>query len=222
MPDRSYLAWPFFEERHRALKVELDAFAAGLGELAHDDRDVDATCRALVRRLGDAGPAARSAASSTCARCAWRARRSPTHGGLPDFAFAMQGLGSGAVTLFGSEEQRATLLPRVVAGEAIAAFALSEPRGRLGRRGARDDARAPTATATSSTARRPGSPTAASPTSTSSSRAPARRRARAASRRSSSTPTRPGCAVAERIEVIAPHPLATLVFDGVPRRGASA
>src|SRR5262249_45985540 len=55
MAARTYLEWPFFEDRHRALKDELDAFPAGLGELAHDESDPDATCRALVRRLADSG-----------------------------------------------------------------------------------------------------------------------------------------------------------------------
>ena len=79
---------------------------------------------------------------------------------------------------------------------------------RLRRRGHAVRARASTATQRSSTARRPGYPTAASPTSTSCSRAPARRPARAASRRSSCEPTRPGSSIAERIDMIAPHPLA--------------
>ena len=58
MADRSFLTWPFFEDRHRALKDELDAFGAGLGELAHADDDVDATCRALVRAPGRVRPPA--------------------------------------------------------------------------------------------------------------------------------------------------------------------
>ena len=86
---------------------------------------------------------------------------------------------------------------------------------RVRRRSAGDARAARTATAGCSTAARPGSPTAASPTSTACSPAPARRPARGASRRSSSTPTRRACIVAERIDVIAPHPLARLRFEVV-------
>ncbi len=49
------------------------------------------------------------------------------HDGLADFAFAMQGLGSGPISLFGTADQRARYLPAVARGEKIAAFALSEP-----------------------------------------------------------------------------------------------
>jgi acyl-CoA dehydrogenase len=126
MPDRSFLDWPFFEPRHRALKDELDAFAAELGSLAHDDGDADATCRTLVRRLGESGLLRLSLELDVRSLCLARETLA-YHGGLPDFAFAMQGLGSGAVTLFGTEAQKAQLLPAVRAGTVITGFALSEP-----------------------------------------------------------------------------------------------
>ncbi|WP_066337246.1 acyl-CoA dehydrogenase family protein [Azohydromonas lata] len=135
MADTRYLDWPFFEPRHRALARELDAWAAQ--HLAGDHgADVDAACRALVRQLGAAGwlrhaVAGRalggiSDAIDTRAVCLLRETLA-RHSGLADFAFAMQGLGSGAISLAGTEAQKARWLPAVAAGEAIAAFALSEP-----------------------------------------------------------------------------------------------
>ncbi len=134
MSDKTYLAWPFFEDRHRKLERELDAWAAAnIGD--RHDRDVDAACRALVGKLGSAGwtrhaigGTAYGAASDsidTRAICLIRETLA-RHSGLADFAFAMQGLGSGAITLYGTEEQKRAYLPRVAAGKAIAAFALSE------------------------------------------------------------------------------------------------
>ncbi|WP_420997577.1 acyl-CoA dehydrogenase family protein [Cupriavidus sp. 30B13] len=133
MSDKSYLSLPFFDDAHRALEQRLDAWAAA--SLAVDHGDTDAACRALVRQLGAAGwlrycvPAAYGGAldkldsRSLCLLRETLAR----HDGLADFAFAMQGLGSGAISLAGSEAVRERYLPRVARGEAIAAFALSEP-----------------------------------------------------------------------------------------------
>jgi alkylation response protein AidB-like acyl-CoA dehydrogenase len=129
------LAWPFFDERQRTLAHELDAWCAVHLRVDHG-ADVDATCRALVRSLGDAGWLRHAVAGTahggaleaidTRAICLIRDTLA-RHDGLADFAFAMQGLGSGAVSLAGTPEQRARVLPRVARGEAIAAFALSEP-----------------------------------------------------------------------------------------------
>ncbi|HZV66238.1 MAG TPA: acyl-CoA dehydrogenase family protein [Telluria sp.] len=135
MADTDYLDWPFLEPRHRALALELDAWAAQ--HLAQDHgHDVDAACRALVAQLGAAGwlryavgGAAYGGAGEaidTRAICLIRETLA-RHAGLADFAFAMQGLGSGAITLAGSEQHKRDYLPRVARGEAIAAFALSEP-----------------------------------------------------------------------------------------------
>jgi len=135
MSDTHYLDWPFFEPRHAALARELDAWAAEHLGMAHG-HDVDAACRALVAALGDAGWLRHAVggrdyggaldAIDTRSICLIRETLA-RHAGLADFAFAMQGLGSGAIALFGSEEQKARYLPRVAAGSAIAAFALSEP-----------------------------------------------------------------------------------------------
>jgi acyl-CoA dehydrogenase len=135
MADTNYLKWPFLEARHRELALALDAWA--LGHIAQDHgADVDAACRALVRQLGEAGWLRHAVggtafggagdAIDTRAICLIRETLA-RHSGLADFAFAMQGLGSGAITLFGSDANRARYLPKVARGESIAAFALSEP-----------------------------------------------------------------------------------------------
>ncbi|HET9823124.1 MAG TPA: acyl-CoA dehydrogenase family protein [Burkholderiaceae bacterium] len=135
MADRTYLDWPFFEPRHGELARALEAWAAAHVAPAHG-ADVDAECRALVRALGQGGWLAHAVAGcahggaaeaiDTRAICLIRETLA-RHSGLADFAFAMQGLGSGAISLAGSAEQRSRWLPRVARGEAIAAFALSEP-----------------------------------------------------------------------------------------------
>jgi acyl-CoA dehydrogenase len=130
MPNQSFLNWPFFEERHRALARELDSWAASkLGSIDH--RDVDAACRTLVGNLGDGGwlklTAPGDGNEQLDVRSLALARETfARHDGLADFAFAMQGLGAGPISLFGSAAQRAAWLPRMRAGRAIAAFALTE------------------------------------------------------------------------------------------------
>ena len=134
MPDRSFLDWPFFDDDHRRLAVELDGWAAReLGDLAHAD-DLDGACRAVAARLGAAGwlchvvPRASGGSResldvrSLCLIRETLARHAP----LADFVFALQGLGAGPVTLYGSDEQRHAILPGIASGERIAAFALSE------------------------------------------------------------------------------------------------
>jgi acyl-CoA dehydrogenase len=135
MADTAYLDWPFFEPRHAELARALDTWAAQHVQEGHG-HDVDAACRALVTTLGQGGwlrhaiggtgYGAANDAIDTRAICLIRETLA-RHAGLADFAFAMQGLGSGAITLFGSDAQKRAWLPRVAAGEAIAAFALSEP-----------------------------------------------------------------------------------------------
>ncbi|MBB1633938.1 acyl-CoA dehydrogenase family protein [Cupriavidus sp. UME77] len=133
MSDKGYLCLPFFDDAHRELEQRLDAWATA--SLKVDHSDTDAACRALVRQLGAAGwlrycvPAAYGGALDTLdsrSLCLLRETLA-RHDGLADFAFAMQGLGSGAITLAGSDAMRERYLPRVARGEAIAAFALSEP-----------------------------------------------------------------------------------------------
>jgi acyl-CoA dehydrogenase len=134
MSDTSYLDWPFFEPRHRELVEGLEQWAQGNLGYLDQEGDVDAVCRALVRDLGAAGwlryavPAAYGGASDRIesrALCLIRETLA-RHGGLADFAFAMQGLGSGAIALYGSQALKQRYLPRVGRGECIAAFALSE------------------------------------------------------------------------------------------------
>jgi acyl-CoA dehydrogenase len=135
MADRSFLDWPFLGARHRVLADELEQWAGKNIATGHE-KDVDAACRGLVRQLGDAGwlryaiggtnYGALADAIDTRAICIIRETLA-RHSGLADFAFAMQGLGCGAITLFGNEAQKQNYLPRVCQGSAIAAFALSEP-----------------------------------------------------------------------------------------------
>lgn len=130
MADRSFLDWPFFEDRHRALADQLDAWADDrLGDLDH--ANTDTLCRALVRDLGAAGYLEHSGAldgkldvRTLCLIRETLAR----HDGLADFAFAMQGLGTGAISLFGNEAQKQEWLPLTRTGQAISAFALTEPQ----------------------------------------------------------------------------------------------
>ena len=130
MPDKTFLNWPFFEERHKALAEKLDTWAAK--NLAHvDHADVDAACRALVSKLGNDGWLEHSAPGAEAEKIDVRTlalirETLARHSGLADFAFAMQGLGAGPISLFGTSAQRETWLPKTRSGKAIAAFALSE------------------------------------------------------------------------------------------------
>jgi acyl-CoA dehydrogenase len=132
MLDRSFLRWPFFEERHRALAEQLETWAAQ--HCAHvDHRDVDAACRELVRNLGRDGwlkhtaPGDGSKENIDVRTLALIRETLARHAGLADFAFAMQGLGAGPISLFGTSAQKAEWLSKTRSGAAIAAFALSEP-----------------------------------------------------------------------------------------------
>ncbi|HXS50870.1 MAG TPA: acyl-CoA dehydrogenase family protein [Sphingomicrobium sp.] len=130
MIDRSHLAWPFFEPRHRKLGDELERWCAdNLPRRCSDD--LDSECRTLVRALGAAGflklcVAQGDKRPDVCSLAIARETLA-YHSALADFAFAMQGLGSGAISLFGTVEQKRQWLPRVASGEAIAAFAMTEP-----------------------------------------------------------------------------------------------
>jgi acyl-CoA dehydrogenase len=128
MPDRSVLAWPFFESRHRELADDLRRWCA---KLPAESSELDTSCRALVAELGKAG---------FLKLCVADGKRRPDvrslalaretlayHSALADFAFAMQGLGSGAISLFGTVGQKREWLPKVASGDAIAAFAMTEP-----------------------------------------------------------------------------------------------
>ena len=130
MPDRTHLAWPFFTSWHRELAGMLEDWCSD-NLVSRFADDLDSECRMLVRQLGSAGflklcvsdgdkrPDVRSLAIAR--------ETLAYHSALADFAFAMQGLGSGAISLFGTVEQKLEWLPRVASGEAIAAFAMTEP-----------------------------------------------------------------------------------------------
>ncbi len=219
MSDSTYLAWPFFEERHRRRAREVEQFAAN--ELtahaeAHDDDSVDATCRDIVGRLGRAGllesccvtaPDGAFDVRSLCLTREILAR----HAGLADFAFAMQGLGTGPISLFGTAAQRQAYLPPVTRGIRIAAFALSEPQ-------AGSDVGA-----IATTAKRDGDGYVLSGTKTWISNGGiadhyvvfARTGPESGSKGLSAFVVdagTPGFSIAARIRTIAPHPLATLAF----------
>ncbi|HRY88271.1 MAG TPA: acyl-CoA dehydrogenase family protein [Rubrivivax sp.] len=226
MSDTTYLEWPFFEPRHAELQRALDAWAqVHVPQGAH--ADVDAECRRLVAELGRAGwlrhavagQAYGGAGEAIDSRALCLIRETlARHSGLADFAFAMQGLGSGAISLAGSDAQRAAYLSRVARGEAIAAFALSEP-----------DAGSDVA-ALACSARTEGDTVVLNGCKTWISNGgiadfyvvfarddhgpdTPKRGARGISAYIVDAGT-PGFTVAERIDVIAPHPLARLHFEG--------
>tara|TARA_B100001769_G_scaffold270287_1_gene261314 strand:+ start:213 stop:1370 length:1158 start_codon:yes stop_codon:yes gene_type:complete len=133
MADKTFLNWPFFEDHHRALAAQLEDWATD--KLASvDHSDTDTACRHLVTQLGQAGILNHSATDPADPRsldvrslCLIRETLA-RHDGLADFAFAMQGLGTGAISLFGSDTQKFEWLSRTRTGEAISAFALTEPQ----------------------------------------------------------------------------------------------
>lgn len=210
--------WPFFDESHRELASSLESWAKS-NVAEHYDGDVNATCRRIVKQLGDAGwlrysiPKAFGGmhdqidVRSLCIARETLGRIS----GLAEFAFAMQGLGAGPISLFGSDELRKKYLPRVATGEAISAFAISEA-----------DAGSDVAAMTT-TARVDGNDYVIDGSKTWISNAGiadqyvvfcklhGRDREFVAL---VVEPSDPGFSVAERIELIAPHPLAAIKFDG--------
>jgi acyl-CoA dehydrogenase len=134
MSDRSFLDWPFFDDSHRSLAEALELWCET--ELSEaEPEDVDDACRSLVAKLGAGGwlrycvPAAYGGAHEglDVRSLALIRETLARHSGLADYAFAMQGLGSGTITLFGTEAQKQAYLPAVARGEKIAAFALTEP-----------------------------------------------------------------------------------------------
>ena len=133
MADTTFLNWPFFEPRHRTLAATLDAWASEyLKDIDHSD--TDSACRLLVRALGEAGwcehsgidPLDEKSTLDVRSLCIIRETLA-RHDGLADFAFAMQGLGTGAISLFGTADQKHAWLPKTRAGTAIAGFVLTEP-----------------------------------------------------------------------------------------------
>ena len=219
MPDRSFLEWPFLDDTHRELSAALEAWCDA--HLPVDHGDVDAACQQLVTMLGDGGWLHHSAnlaqpkldVRSLCLIRETLAR----HDGLADFAFAMQGLGMGPVSLFGDDGHR-EWLTRTTSGAAIAGFALSEPASGSDVANMSTSARADgngwvidgektwisnggiadIYTVFARTGEGPGAKGLSCflvPADT------------------------PGLEIAERIDVIAPHPLARLRFDGMKLPG---
>ncbi len=220
MPDTSYLAWPFFDDGHRALAPALSTWAnAQRADLERHGGDLDADCRALAALLAGGGwlryavPAAyggvheRLDARSLCLIRETLAQTS----GLADFVFALQGLGSGPLALYGTEEQKRRWLPAVARGEALAAFALSESE-------AGSDV-----SAMQTTARRDGSDYLLDGAKTWISNAGLAHfyvvfcRMPELGERGFGAflveADNPGLRVSERIDLLAPHPLGTVVFD---------
>ena len=216
MPDTSFLDWPFFEPRHKALAENLETWAvANLASVDH--YDVDAACRTLVGLLGRGGWINYTAPDGEDGRLDVRTlalmrETLARHSGLADFAFAMQGLGAGPISLFGSAGQRKAWLPKTRSGKAIAAFALSEAAS------GSDVANIATV------ARRDGNGFVIDGEKTwisnggiadlyvvfaRTGEAPGARGLSAFIVEGSN----PGLSIAERLEVIAPHPLARLKFD---------
>lgn len=130
MADRAFLGWPFFKSRHRELADDLQQWCVDNCADRYPD-DLESECRMLVRELGAAGflklCVANGEARPDVRSLAIARETLAYHSALADFAFAMQGLGSGAISLFGTIEQKRRWLPKVAAGEAIAAFAMTEP-----------------------------------------------------------------------------------------------
>jgi acyl-CoA dehydrogenase len=217
---RDWLDWPFFGESHRAFAGALDRFVASGAIAAIDHGDIDGSCRHLARSLGEAGLLDAAVApldgdaSAIDSRSVCLARETLAyHDGLADFAFAMQGLGSGAVAIAGSDKQRRLVLPKIRSGEWLAAFALSE-------REAGSDVAAMTCTA-----REDGNGYCLDGEKTWISNGGIAhvytlfaRTGEAPGARGISAflvfPDDPGFSIAERIDVMAPHPLATLRFEG--------
>ena len=218
--DQTYLDWPFLDPGHKKLAQDLDAWCVeNLADISHDRDKADDTCRMLVKKLGQAGwlryavPKAYGGAHdkldvrSLCLIRETLAR----HDGLADFAFAMQGLGSGTLSLFGNEDQKKTYLTAVGQGAKIAAFALSEPH-------AGSDV-----AAMSTSFREEGDELVLNGCKTWISNGGiadyytvfARTEGTSGSKGISAIivdATSPGLTIAEKIEVTAPHPLAKLVF----------
>jgi acyl-CoA dehydrogenase len=218
-PTRAHLDWPFFGAGHRQFAAELDAYAASGALAGIDHHDVDATCRKLVRSLGEAGlltacvadPEGTGAGIDSRKVCLARETLA-WHDGLADFAFAMQGLGSGAIALAGSEAMRRAVLPKVRSGQWLAAFALSEK-----------DAGSDVAAMTTSARREgvayilDGEKTWISNGGIADLYCVFARTGEAPGARGLTAfllhPDDPGFSVAGRIETMAPHPLATLRFE---------
>jgi acyl-CoA dehydrogenase len=217
MSDQTFLDWPFLDDAHRDFARRLDAWcAAEIDGEAHPHADVDADCRKLARKLGQGGWLASAVPEDAGAPLDVRklclAREIlARHSGLADFVFAMQGLGTGSITLFGTQAMRDRILPRVRSGESLAAFALSEPDA-----GSDVAALCCAARPVPGGWRIDGVKTWISNGGIAGHYVVFARTGEAGSRGISAfvvEADRPGLEIEARIEVIAPHPLATLRFE---------
>ena len=220
MPDKSFLDWPFFADRHRTHAAALEEWATD--KLAHVDHDdIDASCASLVSAMGADGFLMNSAVDpvdpdalldvrTLCLTREILAR----HDGLADFAFAMQGLGTGAISLFGTPEQKVEWLPKTRAGKAISAFALTEPGS-----GSDVAATASTAIADGNGFVLNGEKTWISNGGIADVYTVFARTGDAPGAKGLSAfilpADTPGLEIAERLDTIAPHPLATLKFNDI-------
>jgi acyl-CoA dehydrogenase len=210
----AHLEWPFFEPRHAVLARKAEEWAAANLAYAHDE-DEDAVCRRLVKELGAAGFLAHCAPEDSrfdVRSLALLREVFAFHAGLADFALTMQGLGSGPVALAGTESQKRRYVGRAARGEAIAAFALSEP-----------DAGSDVAALTTR-ARRDGAHYLIDGTKTWISNGGIADFYIVFARTGDGPGTKgisafvvdadaPGLSIEERIEIVAPHPMATLRFS---------
>ncbi len=222
MADRSFLTWPFFDAAHRDLATRIDQWAAShIAPHEHQEDDIDALCRQFVAELGRdnwltycvpsafGGHHEKLDVRSLCLIRETLAR----HSGLADFAFAMQGLGSASIALFGSEALKEKYLPEVATGKRIAAFAISEPDAgtdvaNMQTRARRED----------DTYVIDGTKTWISNAGLAHQYVVFARTGEAPGAKGISAfvvdADTPGLTVSERIDVIAPHPLGTLRFEG--------
>ena len=222
MADKAFLNLPFFEDRHRRFAAEITEFAKDVAPGLVDHHDVDGSCRKLVQALGEAGflqeaviapYGGRAHALDVRILCLARETLAAS-AGLADFAFAMQGLGTGPISLFGTHEQKERWLPAIARGARIAAFALSEPD-------AGSDPAAMTTTAVmdgNAHLRLDGVKTWISNGGIADHYVVFCRTGEAPGAHGLSAvmveADTPGLNIAERIDTIAPHPLATVVFKG--------
>ena len=216
MADTTYLDWPFFEPRHRALAAALHHWCRE--HLSHGhSADVDAACRGHVAKLGAAGWLRHTGAADgekldVRTLCLIR-ETIAQYDGLAEFSFAMQGLGMGAVTLFGTQAQK-EWLERTRSGKAIAGFAITEPEA-----GSDAAAAKMTATRVQGGFLLNGEKTYISNGGIADVYVVFARTGEAPGAKGLSAflveANRPGLEVAERIDVMAPHPLARLRFSNV-------
>jgi acyl-CoA dehydrogenase len=213
MADTSFLSWPFFEERHRAFHAALERWCDA--NLPVDHFDADTACRDLVARLGSDGWLAHTASDNGTldVRTLCLARETlARHDSLADFAFAMQGLGTGAISLFGTPEQM-KWLKKTRSGKAIAAFAVTESKS-----GSDVANLEMTATRDGDSWRLDGEKTWISNGGIADLYMVFARTGEGPGAKGLSAflvpAATPGLVVAERLEAIAPHPLARIRFEG--------